>query len=131
MNKILALVLLSLLIFSCELNKNLIREKNNNSDILGIWYQKKTIVFNEPRHMATFNKWIFDLEICQLVMRKPTEYRYHIDNDIIEISPLERKKYLQSDFDFFFDRNVNIKLSDSLMIWSIPDTMELYFYREL
>jgi hypothetical protein len=130
MNKILALTLL-ILLFSCELNKKLVHEKNHNSNILGTWYQKKTIVFNEPRHMATFNKWIFDLEICQLAMRKPKEYGYCINNDRIELRPLEGKKYLQSDYDFLFDRNINIEFNDSLMIWSVPDTLELYFYRTL
>ena len=131
MNKILAFILSLLLLFSCESNKNLIHKKKSNSDILGIWYQKKTIIFNDSMHMATFNKWIFDLDKCQLAMRKPIEYGYHINNNKIEMIPLKGKKYLKSDYDFFFNRNINIEFNDSLMIWSVPDTLELYFYRTL
>lgn len=126
------LAILILILFSCKLQTNSFR-KNEKNAILGTWYQKHVILFNEPIYMAASNEWNFEVKKCRVLLGEPTkyEYEYKLFDNYLELYPINGNKYAEWENVLFFNRKIMLEGNDTIMIWNIPDTLQINFQRNL
>lgn len=111
--------------FFCTASKEL---KGTHGIIVGEWLQVKTVVRNEKSHMAAYNLWTFEENRCKMMVGKSDEYGYKILNNQFEFFPLEGHTYVKWQEVLMFGR-FNIDITDSTMILTRKDTLQLFFER--
>lgn len=122
--------LVLLLIYGCKSYEKL-TVNNKLNEIKGVWYQTNTALFNEVLHMMGPNRWNFGIDKCQILINSTRKYEYSFKytNRYLELSPIKAKEYEEWENVLFFDKRITVDLNDSIMVWSIPDTLQIKFKR--
>jgi len=116
--------------YNCKPYKGSVNDKSIN-EITGIWYQTSAVLFNDSIHMVGPNKWNFKNNKCQILLSNPKEYRYQITNDYLELYPIDGNEYQEWENVLFFGKKIILKQNDTVMKWSILDTLQINFRRNL